>query len=284
MIFSVLGGTLLWRKIEKNSRHFIKCLQNAEEGHGINMRNRTYTNVGRKKSHTVAVILLLLFLGSIAWFFIFFRVQHVEVAGSTHYSDEQVKDIVLRGPAAGNSVLAFLFCSRKNTGEISFIDAVEVDYVEPDTILINVEEKQSIGCVRYLDCYVYFDREGTAIESAVERDADIPCYAGIEPGYVCLNQPMQFADREFLHVAVSLFQIFNENVQAPDSIYVEKRLQITLAYGDIQVNLGKDEYLDDKISRMAAILPQLAGRKGILHLEDVTSEKKNITFEDTNGI
>lgn len=247
------------------------------------MRNRTYTHVGRNKNHRIAAIIALLLLGAVGWFFIFFRVRNVEVAGSTHYSDEQVKDIVLKGPLADNSILAPFFCSRKNTGEISFIDAVEVSYVEPDTILIGVKEKQSIGCVRYLDCYVYFDREGTAIESSVERDENIPYYAGMEPSSICLNQPMQLKDGAFLRVAVSLFQMFQESIQPPDYISVEEQSKIILVYGDVQADLGKDEYLDDKISRMAAILPQLGGRKGILHLENVTSERKNITFEDTGG-
>ena len=82
---------------------------------------------------------------------------------------------------------------------------------------------------------------------------------------------------------VSLFQMFQENVQPPDYISVEEQSKIILVYGDIQANLGKDGYLDDKMSRMSAILPQLGGRKGILHLENVTSERKNITFEDTGG-
>ena len=77
--------------------------------------------------------------------------------------------------------------------------------------------------------------------------------------------------------------MFQENVQPPDYVSVDEQSKIMLVYGEVQVNLGKNECLDDKISRMSAILPQLGGRKGILHLENVTSERKNITFEDTGG-
>lgn len=249
------------------------------------MRNRTYSHVGRNnnKSRKITVLILLLLFITISWFFIFFRVRQVEVAGSTHYSDEQVKEIVLRGPLAENSVLAPLFCSRKNTGEISFIDAVEVSYVEPGSILIGVKEKQSIGCVRYLDCYVYFDREGMAIESSVEREGDIPYYEGLELDSICLNQPLCLKDGDFLRVAVNLFQMIQESVKNPDYIQIGEQSKISLVYGNVQANLGKNEYLDDKMTRMSAILPQLEGRKGILHLENVTSEKKNITFEDAGN-
>ncbi len=232
------------------------------------------------KNHKITALILLALFLFIAWFFIFFRVRQVEVAGSTHYSDEQVKDIVLKGPLAGNSLLAPVFCSRKNTGEISFIDAVEVSYVEPGSILIGVKEKQSIGCVPYLDCYVYFDREGMAIESSVEKDREIPCYEGMELSSVCLNQPLCLGDGDFLRVAVSLFQMIQESDRKPDHIQIDGHGKISLIYGGVRADLGKNEYLDDKIARMSAVLPLIEGRNGTLHLENVTSEKKNITFEE----
>ena len=43
--------------------------------------------------------------------------------------------------------------------------------------------------------------------------------------------------------------------------------------------LGKDEYLEDKMNRVLAILPKLSGQKGILHMENVTENSKIITFE-----
>lgn len=44
--------------------------------------------------------------------------------------------------------------------------------------------------------------------------------------------------------------------------------------------LGKDEFLEDKMTRAIAILPLIEGRKGILHLESVTDTVKTITFEE----
>ena len=47
--------------------------------------------------------------------------------------------------------------------------------------------------------------------------------------------------------------------------------------------LGKDEYLEDKMTRVSAILPKLSGKKGILHLENVNENSKTITFEQDLG-
>ena len=174
-------------------------------------------------------------------------------------------------------------CSRENTGEISFIDAVEVSYINPNEVLITVKEKQSIGCVRYLDCYVYFDREGIAIESSVKRDEEILYFEGMEPDFVCLNQPLSVSSEQFLDAALSLSQMIEAGSRHPDNIRFDEKSMLTLTYGTIQVKLGKNQYLDDKMARMEAILPQIEGQKGTLHLENITSEKKIITFENDSG-
>lgn len=70
-----------------------------------------------------------------------------------------------------------------------------------------------------------------------------------------------------LTTAVALSTIFQKNDVIPDHIEFDSSYQITLTYGDVQVMLGKDEYLEDKMIRVSAILPKLSGEKGILHME-----------------
>ena len=44
--------------------------------------------------------------------------------------------------------------------------------------------------------------------------------------------------------------------------------------------MGKDSFLEDKMARVIAILPQIQGKKGTLHAENITDSMKNITFEE----
>lgn len=66
-----------------------------------------------------------------------------------------------------------------------------------------------------------------------------------------------------------LFLLFCKNDKVPDHIEFEDDGQISLVYGDITVKLGKDEYLEDKMTRVLAILPMISEKKGILHAENV---------------
>jgi hypothetical protein len=65
----------------------------------------------------------------------------------------------------------------------------------------------------------------------------------------------------------------------PDYIRVENGREISMFCGDVEIRLGRDDYLEDKIARASAIFPQLAGMKGTLHLESFTEDTVNIVFE-----
>ncbi len=56
-------------------------------------------------------------------FFSYYKVETVEVRGTSHYTDEEVKEMVLRGPLASNSILAPLLYSTTKTDNIIYVDA-----------------------------------------------------------------------------------------------------------------------------------------------------------------
>lgn len=61
-------------------------------------------------------------------------------------------------------------------------------------------------------------------------------------------------------------------------IQFDSSYSISLIYGDITVQLGKDADLEEKMNRVIAILPKIQGKKGILHMESVATESN--TFEE----
>ena len=221
-----------------------------------------------------------LILGGIIFFFTYFNVTNVEVVESTHYSKKKIEKMVLKGPMASNSVLAPLLYSKDQVTGIPFVEKFYVTQVNRNTIAVSVKEMEAVGCIPYLDCYVYFDREGTMIESSVERDEKIPYFDGIGVDHVVKGEKLPIKGKTVLNTAVTLAQIFEKNEEIPDHITFDENYRITLQYGDIQVELGQDQYLEEKMEKVIAILPLIQGKKGILHLETVNESMKNVTFEE----
>lgn len=231
-----------------------------------------------KQKKIIAGSIAAAFFAGVIFFFAYFHVENVEVMGSEHYTEDEIKEMILRGPMASNSILAPILYSKENTEDIPYVDGFTVNRTNRNTIVISVREKKPVGCIPYLDSYIYFDRNGIFIESDMARDETVPFFDGIQVEQVVKDEKLPIEDT-VLNTAVALSTIFAKNDMIPDHIEFDDSNNINLLYGDITVQLGKDEYLEDKMTRVIAILPQISGQKGILHLENVTNSSKTITFE-----
>lgn len=235
--------------------------------------------LSKKNQLKVTGLIAVLLLAGVIFFFSYYQVDEVQVMGSSHYSEKQIKKMVLRGPMASNSVLAPLIYTKKNTKDVPFVEGYTVTRLNRHTICVSVKEKDIVGCIPYLDSYIYFDRNGTFIESSTERNEKIPFFDGIKVKHVIYNEELPIKDKMVMNTAVALSTIFQKNDKIPDHIEFSDDGQISLLYGDITVKLGKDEYLEDKMTRVLAILPLISDKKGILHAENVNDNSKMITLE-----
>ena len=246
--------------------------------------------MNKKTKKITAYIVGLGLLAAAVVFFTYYKVDSVQVRGTTHYSDEEVKKMVLRGPLASNSVLAPMIYSTTDTDDVAFVDAFKVTQINRNTICISVKEKKPVGCIHYLDSYVFFDRNGIFVEGSKTRDESVPYFDGIQVNSVVMDEKLDIKGDSVLNTAVALSTIFQKNEMIPDHIQFDSSYSISLIYGDITVQLGKDEDLEEKMNRVIAILPKLTGKKGILHMESVSTdtntfeeEKEPVTTENWNG-
>ena len=246
--------------------------------------------MSKKSKKIMASVIGTGILVAVIIFFSYYKVDSVEIRGTSHYTDEEVKNMVLRGPMASNSVLAPLIYSTTNTDDIAYVDAFKVTQLNRNTICISVKEKKAVGCIRYLDSYIYFDRNGIFVEGSQNRDETVPYFDGIQVNSIVMDEKLDIRGDTVLNTAVALSTIFQKNDMIPDHIQFDSSYSISLIYGDVTVQLGKDVDLEEKMNRVIAILPQIQGKKGILHMESVTTdsntfeeEQEEVTAENWNG-
>lgn len=75
---------------------------------------------------------------------------------------------------------------------------MSVEVVAPDSIKIEVKEKNLAGYLKYVGQNVYFDDEGTVMEISGTYTAGIPEVSGIAVDEVVLNQKLPVEDPEIL--------------------------------------------------------------------------------------
>ncbi len=83
------------------------------------------------------------------------------------------------------------------------------------------KEKNVVGCIPYLDSYIYFDRNGKFIESDKTRDEDVPYFEGINVKKTVMNEKLPIKDA-VLNTAVALSTIFAKNDMIPDYIELDE--------------------------------------------------------------
>lgn len=244
------------------------------------MRTSNYRKfkITKKQAKLIGGAVVTAALAGIIFFFAFFHVTKVEVVESSHYTKEELQKMVLTGAFSSNSILAPITCSKAQVQDVPYIEGYSVSRSGRNSIVISAREKSVVGCIPYLDSYIYFDRNGTFVEGDRNREKSVPYFEGIQIKKVIRNEKLPIKD-SVLNTAVALSTIFAKNDLLPDYIQLEEDSTIDLIYGDIVVKLGKDKYLEDKMARTVAILPQITGEKGILHMENITENSKTVTFE-----
>lgn len=162
-----------------------------------------------------------------------------------------------------------------------FVDTMEVTLDDPHTVHVLVYEKGILGCF-YIDAigqYAYFDKDGFVVDTSSDEIEDVPKITGVTCDEVVLYDKLPLDQPDVLNNLLSLTQILKKYDLLPQEIHYDSSLKPTLTYYGIQVSIGSDDYLSQKIVRLSAILPQLAGMYGTLHLDTWTPDTTDIVFD-----
>ncbi|WP_029230801.1 cell division protein FtsQ/DivIB [Butyrivibrio sp. VCB2006] len=211
-----------------------------------------------------------------------YKVTNVYVSGNTHYTNEQIIDMVMTDTLSHNSLyLSFKYRDKSIQG-VPFVEKMDVDILSPDTIRINVYEKAVAGYIAYLGHYMYFDRDGIVVESSMESSDVVPQVMGLEFNYVILHEKLPVDNEAVFAEILDITQLLDKYNLHANKIFFDNEYNVYLYFGDIEVSVGTSSYIDEKIIQLQYILPNLEGKKGILEMKDFDEDTKNITFEEKN--
>lgn len=207
-----------------------------------------------------------------------FRVSKIDVTGNSYYSEEEITELVMEG-SYNNSLYLMLQYGYLGGKEIPFVDKVEVSFLSPSHIKLRVYEKTMIGYVEYMGANLYFDKDGTVVESSGEVLEGVPCIKGLQFDTLALHQPLNVANAEVFEVLLSMTQMMKKYELEPDAITLkEDGKEVVLTFAEVRINLGKGDNMDEKAARIKSLLPDLADKSGVLHMEEYTNESTNISF------
>ncbi len=221
-------------------------------------------------------------LGAVFFVRSFFLVTEVNVTGDSHYSNEEIRDMIMTGPMGNNSLYLMFRYRNHPIKNVPFIERMDVSIDSPHSVTIEVYEKATAGYVDFLDHYMYFDRDGIIVESSDRQLEGVPHVTGLKFDHCVVGEQLPVGDAEIFNDILSITQLLTKYSIVTDSIYFGRDDTITLFFGEARVALGTMDNIDEKMIRLQYIVPSLSGLKGILHMENYSEESSEgyITFEE----
>jgi len=126
----------------------------------------------KKRPFLVLLILIILLIGSAVFLSSnFFNVTNFEISGNVHYSESQIKAI--SGLVTGKNLLfeTKLKEGRDNLLSTSYIKIAEMSRKLPNTVVIEIVERDEYAAVPFGDEFIIIDEEGLVLRSSTVDEA-----------------------------------------------------------------------------------------------------------------
>ena len=222
-----------------------------------------------------------LLIGGAFFLYFGFRVTTVQVEGSTHYTADEIRSMVMVNRFCENSIYLKCYYKNRKVENIPFVEQMDVYIRDRNTVKIIVYEKAIAGYVTYLENRMYFDKDGIVVESSKDVVPGVPEITGLDFDHVIIHEPLPVEDPRIFKEILSLTQLLNKKDLVADKIYFDNMNNITLYYGNVRVELGNGEHHQEQITHLKAILEKANPMhlSGKLHMENFTATDPRTTFE-----
>lgn len=233
----------------------------------------------------VSIIIVLMIVAML--FSKLFVIKTISIKGNDYYTEDEIKEQIFSSSIKNNTLLVWFDYKFRKKKEIPFIEDYKIDMISPSQLQVIVYEKNIIGYVEYMGSNLYFDRDGTVVESTQSVRKDIPKVVGAQMTKVVLREKIETSQENLFETVMKLRQLFQKYEMKNTKICYNKDGSLSVIIGDITAVLGESKLLDGKIGELNDILPELKGLKGTLYLNNYTQNgtSSKYTFKkDKNSL
>ncbi len=190
-----------------------------------------------------------------------FNLKDITVSGTSRYDSEQIKERLISSKADNNTLVLYLKYKYFTEVRIPFVEKISFELVDRNSINIHVYDKRIIGCIEFMEDYLYFDKDGIIVESTFNRLDDIPLIKGLKYQKIVLNEKLEVQREELFDVILNLTQQIEKRELEVDTISFNNKYEVTVDLGDIKAMLGKRSTYDEILAKLKNITLEAKGQK-----------------------
>lgn len=203
------------------------------------------------------------------------KIKTVHVKGVAYYTEEEIENFIFQTPMERNVLYVWAMDRFGYDKEIPFVSGYTVQFDGLQEVTVTVYEKNVIGYIDFMGSHMYFDKDGTVVESSHDEYEGVPEIAGLSFHYMVLYKTLPVKDPSVFTQILNLTQMVAKYHLDVDKIYFDPYINATLYIGDIRVILGDKTSMEDKIAELSGMIPKMEGLRGALHLENYDSTAIN---------
>lgn len=237
--------------------------------------------MSRRKRNGIIIFVILFIMAVCIGILAMQRINNksIIIEGNEKYTNDEMINFIFKSDWDKNPFVLYYKTKYGKQETIPFVDEYEVEIVSFSSVKITVYEKKIIGYVSYMGTNMYFDKDGTVVESSGEVVEGIPLVTGLQFDTIILYEELPVGDDEIFSLILDTTQTLQKYGIGVDKLYISEGKEVTLYIGEIEVLLGKNEDLNDKIRSLNDMLPNLTGLSGTLDLRVYNENNTGYTFK-----
>lgn len=237
--------------------------------------------MNKKKALTILAVIFMVLLLAILVFLVMFRVKTVTVKGCEYYSEEDIQKKVMTSLTDQNTLLFYLRYHFGKGNDVPFIQQIDVEMTDISSVEIEVYEKRVTGCVRNMNEYIYFDKDGTVVEVSQDRLDNIPFFTGLQVKSYSLYETLEVSDDSVFSTILSFSQLIERYEIPTDEIHLSSVSGATMYSGKVKILFGKQKMYDAAVAELNNMLPKVLelDEEGVIDMRNFEEGQSTTIFK-----
>ncbi len=231
-----------------------------------------------KNKLALLAFILGAFIVAAITFVVIFQTRSLQIEGNSRVSDDIIKDEIQYKKSSGNSLLLLYLNRNTDVSDNSMLESIDLELKNPWTVRVNVHEQSVVCSVATGKNYIYINSSGNVVSTAQSELYKLPVVQGLVVKGAEEGQLLATEDDTALIDVAQIAAFLEEYDVKAGIINVLEDHKYSLMENDVTILLGRNIYMEEKISELGNLQDKLAGLSGVLHLENYDASKESIIF------
>lgn len=210
----------------------------------------------------IKIILLLAIVAAIGIFLVNYKLENVEIRSGSFYTEQEIRDRLFTKKTDAYTYLFALRINRFEKPRFTFVEKIDVEVVDRNSVIIYVYDKAVTGCFCHMGTYFYFDREGIIVDSDTALAKGIPEIKGVSPKEMTIGKKLDVGSAGLYTTVLDLLMCLKKNGLEASDITFSVRDEVTLHIDGHEILLGNSGDFSYKCNNVRNIIEAAVENSG----------------------